>query len=160
MALVTCGGCGLKFDRVAEKAEFIKSRWYHQGCAQIKKDKMELDAYICKLFDLKAPGPTNNILIKKYKEQKGYNYKGIKNALQYFYEVRKHSTDKSEERVGIVPFVYSEAEEYFNNLKRMEKKNKNVLEKEKEEITITLCPTQPTENTKKSTDELNSLFEE
>lgn len=160
MALVTCGGCRLKFDRGAEEAEFIKGKWYHLGCAQIKKDKMELDAYICKLFGLKAPGPMNNTLIKKYKEQKGYNYKGIQNALKYFYEIKKHSTDKSEERVGIVPFVYAEAEEYFTNLERTRKKNKNVLEKEKEEIKITLYPTQPTENTKKSMDELNSLFEE
>ena len=26
MALVTCGGCGLKFDRGAEEAEFIQRK--------------------------------------------------------------------------------------------------------------------------------------
>lgn len=159
MALVTCGGCGLKFDRVAEEGEFIKGRWYHKGCAEIKRDKMSLDEYICKLFNLKTPGPMNNTLIKKYREQKGFNYKGMKNALQYFYEVKKHSTSKSEERVGIIPFIYVEAEEYFSNLEKRRSKNKATLEEEKVEIKINLKSAQQTEKTQ-DIDELNSLFEE
>lgn len=160
MGIVTCGGCGLRFDRVAEKGEFIKSKWYHKGCAEIKKEKMELYDYICKLFNLKTPGPLNNSLVKKYKEQNGYSYRGIINALKYFYEVKKNTVDKAEERVGIVPFVYTDAQEYFRVLEEIARKNKKTIEKTKEEISITLCPTQPTKEIKKDTSELDSLFEE
>lgn len=160
MGVVTCGGCGLRFDRVAEKGEFIKSKWYHKGCAEIKRDKMELDAYICKLFNLKAPGPLNNSLVKKYKEQMGYNYKGIRNALKYFYEIKKNTVNKAEERVGIVPYIYTEAQEYFRTMEEIARRNNKTIEKTKEEISITLCPAQPIKEIKNDTSELDSLFEE
>ncbi len=160
MAMVTCGGCKIKFDRAIHEAEFIKGKWYHEGCAQIKKDKMKLDAYICKTFQLKSPGPTNNILIKKYKEEKGYSFTGMLNALKYFYEIKKHPTDKSEERVGIIPYVYNDAQEYFRIQEEKNNRTSKSNNTKEEQIVVNLnCLTQ---NKQKENDlsELESLFEE
>lgn len=160
MGVVTCGGCGLKFDRSAEDSEYIKSKWYHRGCAITKHEKMVLDEYICKLFGLKTAGPMNNILIKKFKEQMGYNYDGMLKALKYFYEVKKRSPNKSEERVGIIPYVYQEAQEYYQRIEEQTRRVGNhALETKAEEINITLCSSPP-EKKADNKNELDSLFDD
>lgn len=160
MGVVTCGGCGLKFNRSLEEAEFIKSKWYHKGCAITKHEKMELDAYICKLFGLKTAGPMNNILIKKFREQMGYNYNGMLNALKYYYEVKKRSTNRAEERVGIIPYVYQEAQEYYQRIEEQTRRiGDRAVETKAEEIQITLCSSEP-EKKVDNKNELDSLFDD
>lgn len=160
MSIVTCGGCGLKIDRSIDVgAEYIKSKWYHSYCASIKKEKMLLDEYICKIFELKATGPTNNSLIKKYKEQYGYNYDGMLKALKYFYEVQKHSPNKSEERVGIIPYVYDEAQEYFKaREQKINRIGEHGLEHKAKEITVKIYTTKVEKN--KKSNSLDELFNE
>jgi hypothetical protein len=36
-------------------------------------------------------------------------------SLIYFYEVKKGDKDNSEERIGIIPFIYEEAKKYYQN---------------------------------------------
>lgn len=158
MGVVTCGGCGLKFDRVAENGEFIKSKWYHKGCAIVKNEKIMLDAYICKLFNLKTPGPMNNILIKKYRDELGFNYDGMNKTLKYFYEVKGHTKNKSEERVGIIPYVYQEAQDYYKVIEdRARRIAGNAVENTVETIDVKVYTPQ---QTKKPNDDLKDLFNE
>jgi hypothetical protein len=158
MGIVTCGGCGLKFDRVAENGEFIKSKWYHQGCAAIKNEKIVLDNYICKLFNLKTPGPMNNILIKKYRDELGYNYDGMQKALKYFYEIKGHTKSKSEERVGIIPYVYQEAQDYYHVIESRARRIAGAaIETETPSIEVKVYTPQ---QTKKQTNDLQDLFNE
>jgi len=160
MGMVTCGGCGIKFDRVSQQGEYIKNKWYHPGCARIKHDRIKLDDYIKKLFNLKALGPMNNVLIKKYKEEFGFTYQGMLNSLKYFYEVRKHNIDNSEERVGIIPYVYNEAQEYYQTIEKNALRiANNAITTKPEEIKIELCNTKK-ENKNNNISELNSLFDE
>lgn len=163
MGIVTCGLCSQKFNRAAEGSEFIKGKWYHKNCAIIKKDKIKLDEYICKLFQLKAVGPVNNRMIKEFVEKRGYTYNGIYKALQYHYEVRKHGTDKAEERIGIVPFVYNDAQDYYNMIDSfIDKRGKSaIVEKPKEiEINIHTPEKIKTKPTKATNDDLDNLFDE
>lgn len=158
MGTVTCGGCGLKFNRnLEEKSEYIKSKWYHPGCAKIKHEKLALDALICKIFNLKAPGPLNNALIKKYREKYGFNYLGMSRALEYFYFVKKHSADESEERVGIIPYIYKEAQEYYYALEQ-EKITRSIKPEDKKEEIIVSVNEQREKISNKS--ELDELFNE
>lgn len=160
MGIVTCGGCGIKFNRNTEDAEFIKSKWYHKGCAAIKHEKMDLDGYICKLFSLKTPGPINNVLIKKYRDEFGYSYDGMQKALKYFYEVKRHSPNNSEERIGIIPYVYQDSQDYFQYLTdRSERVGRHGLTEKPDEINITLCPSQKTDKKPSNKNELDSLFD-
>ena len=44
---------------------------------------------------------------------KGRTPKGIYFALKYFYEIKKHSTDKSNGSIGIVDYIYEESYKYW-----------------------------------------------
>jgi len=160
MGIVTCGGCGLKFNRSQEDAEFIKGKWYHFQCAKTKNAKIELDAYVCKIFSLKAPGPVNNALLKKYRENYGYTYDGMMKALKFFYEVRKHSSEQAEEKVGIIPYVYQDAQDYYDSIeKRQNKITSSAIKINPNEIKISFIKPE-TKEVESNIDELNSLFGE
>jgi hypoxanthine phosphoribosyltransferase len=60
------------------------------------------------------PGPRNNAYISKFVGE-GMTYKGMTNALKYFYDVKKNSIEKSNNGIGIIPWVYEEAQKYFEN---------------------------------------------
>lgn len=132
MALVKCPICEERFDREKVDSVKYKTRWYHTECfATVEKEtraKEELHSYICKLFNLKAPGPVNYKYIKRFIEENGYTYEGILNALKYFYEVKEGDIEKAGERIGIVPFVYSEANRYYEQQESIKNKIEQQLE--------------------------------
>lgn len=48
--------------------------------------------------------------------KKGYTYLGIVRALEYHYVVKKGSIAKGNNGIGIVPYVYDEAQTYFKSV--------------------------------------------
>ena len=66
----------------------------------------------------------------------GYTNEGILNALKYFYLIKKNSPEKAGNRIGIVPYVYDEAKEYYNNLKQKQKRIGKSIEKQMKEDKI------------------------
>ena len=113
--IVKCSLCGLG----VLKAEAVrhKNKNYHADCKAKKIEKEELSEYICRLFSLKAPGPRINAQLKSFFEKyPNYTHKGIKQALEYFYEIQKKPIEKANQGIGIVPYVYDSAQEYFNNI--------------------------------------------
>lgn len=127
-----CPFCQNKVD--GDEAILYKGRRHHPNCYQEILIKEELYEYICKLFTLKAPGPNNFRLIKRFREENGYTYTGILNALKYFFEVQHGSINKANERIGIVPYVYDEAQEYY---RRQERKQEAVAKEITEAIEST-----------------------
>lgn len=113
--IVKCSLCGLGVLK-AEAVRY-KNKNYHADCKEKKVEKEELSEYICRLFSLKAPGPRINTQLKSFFEKyPNYTYKGIKQALEFFYEVQKKPKEKANQGIGIVPYVYDSAQEYFNNI--------------------------------------------
>lgn len=104
-----------------------KKRHYHKTCYEQIITKDELHEYICRLFNIKAPGPRNFAMISKYMNEKGYTYKGILNALKFFYDIQKHSTEKANNSIGIVPYVYDDAQQYFENLENKQEQVANEI---------------------------------
>ncbi len=73
---------------------------------------------------------------KNFKLKYKYTYKGIYLTLKYFYGVKKGSPEKSNNRIGIIPYVYEEARSYYETLERKKElinsniyKQKNNIEK-------------------------------
>lgn len=136
--LVKCQYC----ERQVDKAISVryKDKNFHKECQILQEQRDKLCAYICELFDLKKPGVLVYTQIKNYIEKYGYTYTGIQKTLYYFYEIKKNSKQNSHQAIGIVPYVYDEAKEFF--LKKEEKKQKIVkviekhLEKKEEEIVV------------------------
>lgn len=61
--------------------------------------------------------------IKQFVEEYKCSYSGIKKTLIYFFEIKKNSIEKSNGGIGIVPYVYQEAAQYYYNLERAQKQN-------------------------------------
>lgn len=64
-----------------------------------------------------------NKQLKDYREQYNYTYSGIHKALVYFYEIKGNDKNKANGGIGIVPFVYRDAYNYYYALWEAKQKN-------------------------------------
>ena len=140
-----CYYCGESFDISKEEwAKPVVNRYAHKKCyeANYTEDQAKIDeiyAYLTSLlikYDYQMCEKQRESYIKKY----GYTNEGILLSLKYFYEVKKQSPDRSGNRIGIVPYVYDEAQAYFEELykrkKQIAKDAKKLIGKEKRIITV------------------------
>lgn len=106
-------------------SEKIK-RYFHTLCyEEISTEwaaREELVKLICDLFKIKAPGPKINNQIKRFLTEYDYTYEGMHNAIKYFFIEKENSIEKSNGGIGIVPYVYEEANNFYRKKKAIEKK--------------------------------------
>lgn len=147
---VKCIYCHENFDR--DKNDFIKvgeRRYAHTKCheanesfkSQQEKDKEQLEAYILNLFHEEVINPK----IKKQINdliQADYTYSGILRTLTYFYDVQKHDLSKANGGIGIVSYVYADAQKYYYSLWETNQINseKNIEEYKPKEIEVIILP--------------------
>lgn len=126
---VKCHYCKSDSNKVG-KDEVVKvdGKNFHSNCAKLYSDRKELCSTICRIFNIKAPGPKNNAFISKFFHE-GMTYRGMNSTLIYFYDIKQNSTKGSNEGIGIIPYVYEEAKKYFELKNDKEKKGKEQLEK-------------------------------
>ena len=62
-----------------------------------------------------------NDYIREYQ----YTYSGMLKALVYFYEVKGHDKNKANGGIGIIPFIYKDAYNYYYNLWMIQQSNKD-----------------------------------
>lgn len=136
---VKCYYCGGRFDRDKVECVAVNSRRYaHVECSMSEtekltkeeQDKRELEEYIMKLFKTSYVEPRVQKQIKQYKEEYNYTYSGIKKALIYFFEVKGNSIDKANGGIGIVPYTYQAAFNYYFALWEAQQKNENKIVQE------------------------------
>ena len=107
---------------------------FHKKCGQLQKEKDELVAYLCLILGLKKPGPKIESQINMFIDKYNYTYIGMKQALEYFYEIKNHRDNRNiaEKSIGIIPYVYGEAAEYFSKIeakkKLLEEQSKKIKE--------------------------------
>ena len=132
--IVTCIYCKKKFDRDKIPCSQVSERRFaHVACAaaakaeQDKKEqaKNKLTEYIKYLFGLESLTVKINRQIKEYIEEYHYSYNGIYHTLLYWYEVKKNDISKANGGIGIVPYVYQQASEYYKALWLANEKNKD-----------------------------------
>ena len=157
--MVKCLYCGEMFDANKEPFVMASSRRYaHKSCAEENQksktkeqtDKEELEQYIKQLFHINKVTVKIQKQIDRYVKENNYSYSGIRRSLFYFYEIKKNSLDKSNDGIGIVPWVYQEAYNYYYSLWEAQNRNQNkVMDDYKpNEIIITIPP--PKRKIKKS----------
>jgi hypothetical protein len=119
--LVKCLYCGVTFD--ADKEPFAKpkgNRYAHQSCydkhmasmSQEERDYEELIDYIKTLLGDDI-NPRVWKQLKEYKESYKYSYSGILKTLKWWYELKGNSVEKANGAIGIVPYVYQQACQYY-----------------------------------------------
>jgi len=152
---VICSICGKKFNRDVVQAVRIGARRYaHATCAPDNKDLVplvkneedpdltKLKDFINQLYGKEANWAQINRQIKIYTTENNYSYSGILKSLVYFYQVKGNSIEKSNGAIGIVPFVYQDAYNYYYSLflaqNQNEKKDIKSFVTKVKEITIPL----------------------
>lgn len=128
-AMVKCLYCGLMFDRNSEDFKKPSVRRYaHLACYEKhfnkSEDQIPEEIWFYLTKELKMTCDFQNIerQRKMYIEEKNFTNEGILNALKYYYEIKKGSVEKSHNRIGIVPFIYDQAQEYFKDLEQKKKR--------------------------------------
>ena len=166
MHKVKCFYCGRTFDRDKEPFSAVPNtnkRYAHQACfermeaAQKEDDenKAKLEEYIKQLFGYTALPETVKKQIRQYISEYQYSYGGILRALTYHYEIRHGSKEKAYGRIGIVPYTYEEARNYYLALWQAKQKNEVIATKKEEyilptvEVHITPPERKPMKNKKK-----------
>lgn len=124
--MVKCSVCGCQFDR--DKVQAVKSgarRYAHQTCLpsgeivplpQVDAELTKLVEYVQQLLGKEYNAARVKKQIKDFKDEYGYSYSGMLKSLVYFYEVKGNSKDKANGGIGIVPFIYNDAYNYYLNL--------------------------------------------
>ena len=131
---VKCIYCHQTFDR--DKYSFVQvspRRYAHTECAskeqsrlkQEEADKIALEEYIIKLLGDDFITPRVRKQINTYIEQYQYTYSGIRKALVYFYEIKGNSIDKANGGIGIVPYIYDDANAYYRRLWKAQQINQS-----------------------------------
>lgn len=125
---VKCPECNIRFDREVEEAKKVGRRYFHPQCyekykqkekeekkkesniSQEEQERRELISYIMKLFKMDIP---NGWVLKQIKDfyNMGYTYRGMKSTLVYFHEIM--GNPPVSEGIGIIPYVYKEAKEWY-----------------------------------------------
>ena len=63
--------------------------------------------------------------INEFMSKYNYTYSGIQRSLEYFYEVKGNNINKANGGIGIVPFVYQDAYNYYYSLWLAKQRNVN-----------------------------------
>ena len=122
---VICKHCGVRFNRDKEEAVKISAnRYVHKTCYdeyikgkdKDEQDYLELEEYIKKLFNIKTLSAKIKKQIADYRKEYNYTYSGILKTLTWWFEVKGNSIDKSNGGIGIVPYVYQDAYNYYYTL--------------------------------------------
>lgn len=148
MHMVTCVHCREKFDR--DKQPFVEvstRRYAHPDChkkhkivyEQNKQELQELEEYIKQLFQIETISVRIRKQMNDYVNNHHYTYSGILRALTYFYGVQGHSIEKANGGIGIVPYTYDAAHNYYQAIWLANQKNADKTVSEyipKEEMTV------------------------
>ena len=132
---VICRYCNCRFDRDIEPFVEVSARRYaHKSCAdkidaaipQEEKDYNNLEKYIKELFKIDRINAKTKKQIKDFREEYGYTYTGMLKTLYWWYEIKGHTTELAKDGIGIVPYVYDDAEKYYYTLYLAKVVNANI----------------------------------
>lgn len=139
---VKCTICGKEFDR--DKVQAVKDgarRYAHYTCKPDgekvpmkkpeNKDLTALKAYAKELLGESYNPARVSSQIKKFHDQFDYSYSGMLKALKWFYEIEKNPIYKANGGLGIIPYIYQDAFNYFYNLYQAEQNLTNGLQYKK-----------------------------
>ena len=134
---VKCAVCGVTFDtNLIQAVKYSGRRYAHASCCPDNKDfvplgpesdpdLIKLKDYISQVYGDKANWSLITRQIKKFTTEQGYSYSGILKSLVFFYEVKHNNIEQSKGGIGIVPFVYNDAKNYYYAIWLAQQANNN-----------------------------------
>ena len=82
--------------------------------------------------------------MKNMKEKYDYTWLGMARAIEYFYIIKKNNIAKAKKGIGIIPYVYQDAQKFYlafnaqNYKKALDLKRKLEKQKEKEDNVVSV----------------------
>ena len=137
---MNCAKCGQPIIPASTAVSF-RSKPYHPVCfAKVKeqaKNKnaqkaavvndpalQQLTDYLCKLFSLSELTPLLRKQLEDLHNQKGYSWQNILFAVRYWFELGEGADEEPEQAsLGIIPFVYDEAVQFFKTVELAKEHN-------------------------------------
>lgn len=116
MRLVKCVYCEQILDRDKEDYVPVNNRYAHILCYQKEQERRKIIQEIHgKMKDLCGTNYSKNRIDKQIKElvQSGKTEIGILKTLEYWYDERHEDPAKSHGGIGIVDYIYGEAQDFF-----------------------------------------------
>ena len=130
---VTCLYCKKSFDRDKEPTKQVSARRYaHLQCwenhlANMTQEEKDIEAfydYTKNLFGKNYNYILTKKLAEKYVRENNYTYSGMLKTLKWYYEKEGHSIEKSNGSIGIMPYIYNQALNYYYALYQAQLVNK------------------------------------
>lgn len=120
--IVKCLYCGERFDTSQEPTvKPTKRRYAHKRCAeeyeanmtQEQRDERAFYRYVQDKLGEDYNYVVTKRLANQYVKEYKYTYSGMLKSLIWFYDVQKNSTAKSNGSIGIIPYIYNNARDYY-----------------------------------------------
>lgn len=146
-----CKWCGEWVDKSLNDYSKTNVGYYHNQCYEqfeLNKQHMsELNSYISKIYNVEFPTGWMLKQIKEYKDNRKYTYKGMELTLRFICEVEnKYLREASDSGLGLIPYYYEKAKQYYINLYSVTKSAESVEIENKAEIVYL----KPPDNKKKN----------
>lgn len=151
--LVKCTICGEQFDRDKVQAVKVGARRYaHHRCKPdgelvameakppADPDLLRLEEYIKKIFQIDFINPRIKKQINEYHQNLGFTYSGMLKTLYWFFEIQNNSIEKANGGIGIIPWAYQNARDYYKTMYQAQQinKEKNIEEFKPKIIKMTI----------------------
>ena len=78
-----------------------------------------------KLFNYDYVPPRAKKQVNQFIKEYNYTYSGMLKALVYFYEIKGGSVEEAHDGIGIIPFIYQDAYNYYYNLWLAKQRNED-----------------------------------
>lgn len=88
------------------------------------KQKRSLISYIEELFGEKANAKTYTQIKNLMRDYPYFTYVGLEQSIRFFYEIKENPI--TNQGLGIVPYVYDQAQKYFKNLGEVQSHNASI----------------------------------
>ena len=132
---VICKFCEEKFDRdKIEALKVDKVRYIHKTCEEAyekeRQDYIALEDYVKQLFKTEIVSAKIKRQIWQFKKEYRYTYSGILKTLSWWYGIKQNTLEKANDGIGIVPYVYQDAHNYYYSLYLAEIQNMQITQEQ------------------------------
>ncbi len=149
--LVICPYCKQQFDAQAKDENIVwvkvnNRRYAHISCyneylenqTQEERDEAAFFQYIKELFGAEYNYVQIKRLADSYQKNYDFSFSGMLKSLKWWFEVEGNSIERANGSIGILPYIYKDAEKYYYNLYLAQQKNAHITNYKTpvEEITI------------------------
>lgn len=135
--VVICCVCKKPISKKNDKFKQMGPNQYahYPECYELEQNREKTDAellnnYIMNLFNWDYVHPRVKKQINSYIETYNFTYSGIQKSLEYFYDIKGNDLQNAHGSIGIVPYIYQDAYEYFYRIWKARQRNENVHAKD------------------------------